>query len=136
MGLEDKMDELGIGKQLREGRGHYKSDATKDRGRSVARKRARMNDGEAMDVDENENGGTVSTRSKSRNRSQSHIRGPTRDKSGMRPAQSDKARKMMKQNQKEMNQNARIGEADRRFMDKKPKHLFSGKRGMGKTDRR
>ena len=31
--LEDKMEELGIGKQLREGRGHYKSDATKDRGR-------------------------------------------------------------------------------------------------------
>jgi len=135
--LEDKMEELGIGKQLREGRGHYKSDATKDRGRSVARKRARMNDGEAMDMDENENGEVgTRTRSKSRNRSQSHIRGPTRDKSGMRPAQTDKARKMVKQSQKEMNQNARIGEADRRFMDKKPKHLFSGKRGMGKTDRR
>ena len=43
---------------------------------------------------------------------------------------------MLKKSQKEMNQNARIGEADRRFMDKKPKHLFSGKRGMGKTDRR
>ena len=43
---------------------------------------------------------------------------------------------MLKKSQKEMNQNSRIGEADRRFMDKKPKHLFSGKRGMGKTDRR
>ena len=127
---------------------------------SVARKRARMNNGDAMDVDENENGEVgVRTRSKSRNRSQSHIRGPTRDKSGMRPAEADKvskiidqcpsqhiffsssdsifqARKMMKKNQREMNQNSRIGEADRRFMDKKPKHLFSGKRGMGKTDRR
>jgi len=135
--LEAKMEELGIGQHLREGRGHYKSDATRDRGRSVARKRQRMNNGDAMDMDENENGEVgIRTRSKSRNRSQSHIRGPTRDKSGMRPAEADKARKMLKKSQKEMNQNARIGEADRRFMDKKPKHLFSGKRGMGKTDRR
>jgi len=104
---------------------------------AVARKRQRMNDGEAMDTDVNENGEVgTQTRSKSRNRSQSHIRGPTRDKSGMRPVQSDKARKMLKQGQKEMNQNARVGEGDRRFMDKKPKHLISGKRGMGKTDRR
>ena len=58
---------------------------------SVARKRARMNNGDAMDVDENENGEVgIRTRSKSRNRSQSHIRGPTRDKSGMRPAEADK----------------------------------------------
>merc|ERR1719454_1927136 len=128
------MDENGS-----EGRGHYKSDETKHRGRSVARKRARMNNGDAMDMDENGNDGQVaarSTRSKSRNRSMSHGRGPTRDKSGMRPAEADKARKLMKKNQKEMNQNSRIGEADRRFMDKKPKHLFSGKRGKGTTDRR
>ena len=31
--LENKMEELGIGQHLREGRGHYKSDATRDRGR-------------------------------------------------------------------------------------------------------
>ena len=50
-----------------------------------------MNNGDAMDVDENENGEVgIRTRSKSRNRSQSHIRGPTRDKSGMRPAEADK----------------------------------------------
>merc|ERR1712181_128156 len=28
------------------------------------------------------------------------------------------------------------GESDRRILEKKPKHLYSGKRGMGKTDRR
>lgn len=28
------------------------------------------------------------------------------------------------------------GEADRHIGAKKPKHLFSGKRGIGKTDRR
>lgn len=31
---------------------------------------------------------------------------------------------------------ARAGEADRRIVVKMPKHLFSGKRGIGKTDRR
>eukprot|EP00090_Calanus_glacialis_P011550 TRINITY_DN1992_c0_g1_i1.p1 TRINITY_DN1992_c0_g1~~TRINITY_DN1992_c0_g1_i1.p1 ORF type:complete len:648 (-),score=263.48 TRINITY_DN1992_c0_g1_i1:90-2033(-) len=30
----------------------------------------------------------------------------------------------------------KAGESDRRILEKKPKHLFSGKRGMGKTDRR
>ena len=55
----------------------------------MARKRQRMNNGDAMDMDENGEVG-IRTRSKSRNRSQSHIRGPTRDKSGMRPAEADK----------------------------------------------
>lgn len=29
-----------------------------------------------------------------------------------------------------------VGEADRHVYDLKPKHLYSGKRGAGKTDRR
>jgi len=131
--LEEKMTELGIGEHIREGAGHYKE--TRDRGRSVARKRRKMEDGEGMDVDTNENG-EVRTRSKSRNRSQSHIRGKTRDKSGIRDDQEDKARKMMKKSQKGMNLMAMVGEADRRYQEKKPKHLFSGKRGKGTADRR
>jgi nucleolar GTP-binding protein len=31
---------------------------------------------------------------------------------------------------------AKATESDRRVLNEKPKHLFSGKRGMGKTDRR
>lgn len=31
---------------------------------------------------------------------------------------------------------ARKGEGDRHIFDLKPKHLFTGKRGTGKTDRR
>ena len=100
----------------------------------MARKRRKMEDGEGMDVDTNDNEGR--TRSKSRNRSQSHIRGKTRDKSGIRDDQEDKARKMMKKSQKAMNLKAMVGEADRRYQEKKPKHLFSGKRGKGTADRR
>lgn len=35
-----------------------------------------------------------------------------------------------------MGKHARAGEADRVIQTKMPKHLFSGKRGKGKTDRR
>ena len=38
--------------------------------------------------------------------------------------------------QSKMNSQARAGEADRHIPTKMPKHLFSGKRGMGSTDRR
>ena len=47
-----------------------------------------------------------------------------------------KIRKIAKKAQKPFIMEARKGEADRRFLDKKPRHLFSGKRKMGKTDRR
>lgn len=38
--------------------------------------------------------------------------------------------------QKQRNKMAKMGEGDRTIYTKKPKHLFSGKRGVGKTDRR
>jgi len=50
--------------------------------------------------------------------------------------EKEKAQKRARKSQYAMNQNARQGESDRRFLQKKPKHLFSGKRGIGKTDRR
>ena len=52
--------------------------------RALARKRARMNNNEAMDVDSGDEESGAITRSKSRNRSQSHVRGPGRDKAGMK----------------------------------------------------
>jgi len=132
--LEDKMEELGIGKHLKEGAGHYKE--TKDRGRAVARKRARMDNDEVMEMGSGDEESGAMTRSKSRNRSQSHVRGPGRDKAGMKVKDQDKAKKLARGHQKVMNQNSRKGEADRRFLDKKPKHLFSGKRTQGTHDRR
>jgi nucleolar GTP-binding protein len=35
-----------------------------------------------------------------------------------------------------MNKDGRKGEADRHIYNLKPKHLYAGKRGNGKTDRR
>jgi len=61
-----------------------------------------------------------------------------RDKSGVRDASmAAKVRDMSKHVQrKTLHRDARVGEADRKIGDMKPKHLFSGKRKSGKTDRR
>ena len=47
-----------------------------------------------------------------------------------------KVAKVAKQKQFRLNKMGRASESDRHIHIKKPKHLFSGKRGIGKTDRR
>lgn len=61
-----------------------------------------------------------------------------RDKSGVRDDEmGKKIRKVQKKAQrKAFNQAGKSGESDRHIAVKKPKHLFTGKRGIGKTDRR
>lgn len=61
-----------------------------------------------------------------------------RDKSGIRDEEMGlKVRDMSKKSlRKLLNKESKKGEADRSIACKKPKHLFAGKRGMGKTDRR
>jgi len=49
---------------------------------------------------------------------------------------ASQTRKMHKTSQRKMNQFGKMGESDRHIAVKKPKHLFSGKRKSGKTDRR
>lgn len=51
-------------------------------------------------------------------------------------AQKNKAQKLADKAQRRMNKFAKAGEADRVIQTKMPKHLFSGKRSNGKTDRR
>ncbi|XP_005107816.1 nucleolar GTP-binding protein 1 [Aplysia californica] len=60
-----------------------------------------------------------------------------RDKSGLRDSTMvSKVKKIAKKAQKPRNHQAKKGEGDRVILNMKPKHLFSGKRGAGKTDRR
>merc|ERR1719242_616464 len=61
-------------------------------------------------------------------RSQSGIRDPNQTK------KLDKLKK--KADKKTFASQGKAGESDRRIQEKKPKHLFAGKRGLGKTDRR
>ncbi|XP_022084679.1 nucleolar GTP-binding protein 1-like [Acanthaster planci] len=75
-------------------------------------------------------------RTDSRGRSVSSMRTP-RDLSGVRDqTQQAKVEKMRKVVQRKSNMQAKKGEADRRIPSKMPKHLFAGKRKMGKTARR
>lgn len=47
-----------------------------------------------------------------------------------------KVKTIMKNSQKKMNRLGKKGEADRHVFDLKPKHLLSGKRKSGTTQRR
>jgi len=61
-----------------------------------------------------------------------------RSQSGIRdPKQTKKLDKLKKKaDKKTFASQGKAGESDRRIQEKKPKHLFAGKRGLGKTDRR
>ena len=76
--------------------------------------------------------------SSSRAKSRSVSRRPPRDQSGFRSlADRDKAKKKMKGTQRKIiGLLSRKGEGDRSIPAQKPKHLFVGKRKMGKTQRR
>jgi len=67
-------------------------------------------------------------------RSQSAV---PRSQSGLRDGQSKKLDNLKKKrDNKTFAQFGKAGESDRRILEKMPKHLFSGKRGVGKNDRR
>lgn len=115
--LEKEMNDLGLDMSGKD-EAHYVVQSR--RSRSVTRKRKR---------EESEPPSSVA-------RSRSSSRTP-RDVSGLRDAKMVKKTKtMMKKAQKKMNRLGKKGEADRHVFDLKPKHLFSGKRKSGTTQRR
>jgi len=127
--LKNEFTELGVDMTETDGANFTKTD---QRGRSksrVAAKRAKM------DVD-GEEAAAVENKKQQRGRSNSRV--TPRDKSGVRdPEQQKKIKKMEKKVQKKAFGNlGKGGESDRHIAVKKPRHLFAGKRGMGKTDRR
>ncbi|XP_020583932.1 nucleolar GTP-binding protein 1-like [Phalaenopsis equestris] len=92
-------------------------------------------DGKAMDVDDEFK--SKKLRLSSRSRSRSRPPGEVVPGEGLRDsAQKLKAIKLKKKSEKVRNKAARRGEADRVIPNLKPKHLFSGKRSIGKTQRR
>ncbi|KAJ3088155.1 Nucleolar GTP-binding protein 1 [Quaeritorhiza haematococci] len=109
----------------------------------VGRKRVRSESRSGfteMDVDDDSpQKRTKLSASKARSQSRSRSVVPARDRSVMGLRDLDekaKAVKVAKKQQRISNLYAKRGEADREITVKKPKHLFAGKRGMGKTDRR
>jgi len=108
------------------------------RSRSAAGTRSRKRDrsegtgGDDMEVDEQ-----AQKRIRSKTRSLSRPHKEALPGEGFKDsAQKVKAMQIGKNAVRQRNLDARKGEADRVHYNKKPKHLFSGKRGTGKTDRR
>ncbi|RLN11983.1 hypothetical protein C2845_PM09G06150 [Panicum miliaceum] len=102
------------------------------RERSLSRAAA---DADAMEVDGQQSNKKLRLGSRSRSRS----RAPEEVVPGegfKDSAQKKKAIKKAKDATKKRNKDARRGEADRVIPTLKPKHLFSGKRTLGKTSRR
>ncbi|KAI0478812.1 nucleolar GTP-binding protein [Xylariaceae sp. FL0804] len=124
--LDDALDQLGVDTtDLR-----LKAQAS-SRGRSLARSRAGTEDTDAMDVDQ-----TPRKRLRSKSRARSQPATNRREDGVVDVATRTKAEKVAKLGQRKMNRMARQGEADRHIAASMPKHLFAGKRGMGKTTSR
>ncbi|XP_012217924.2 nucleolar GTP-binding protein 1-like [Linepithema humile] len=116
--LKEQMEDLGVDMEATEN-AHYKRTRARSRSRSEpAKKRMRM---ESM--------------SQSRARSVSR---PPRDEMGVKDTVMKKKLKKIahKALKKKVAKKGLKGEADHFIGNKMPKHLFSGKRGLGKTDRR
>jgi len=104
--------------------------ATRVREESRARSRSRP----PREVSESRTG-RKRTRSELASRDRSKT--PGTPGSGFRDEeQFDQADRLAKRAKRELSRDGRRGESDRHVFDWKPKHLLSGKRGVGKTDRR
>lgn len=69
-----------------------------------------------------------------RTRSESHMRSPSQRAEYFKPTHTAEIKR--RKIQKKSLVKGQAGDADRHVYDWKPKHLFSGKRGIGKNDRR
>ena len=141
--MRDSLGELGVDTAAAEERA--KERAAVRRGRSLTRKRVNR-DGDT-EMGEGEDGGSRgrsgSKRPKmmeklhsSRSRSRSRSLAPERKRgSGLKnEEQRMKVQIMADKAQRKRNLDARKGEGDHHVPDWMPKHLYSGKRGNGKTD--
>ena len=110
---------------------------SKSRGRKRERSPDRNDSGDVMDMDVDTPNKKLRLRSTSRSRSKSRPPSEVVPGEGFRDSvQKVKAINLAKKSAKKRNKDARRGEADRVIPTLKPKHLFSGKRSIGKTQRR
>ncbi|MBA0805249.1 hypothetical protein Gohar_004779 [Gossypium harknessii] len=125
-----QLSSLGLDPSLAINRARSKSRGRK-RERSVDRREG--DDGDAMDIDDNQASKKFRLRSTSRSRSRSRPRSEVVPGEGLKDsAQKVKTIKLAKKSVLKRNKNARRGEV---IPTLKPKHLFSGKLSIGKTQR-
>lgn len=107
-------------------------DSAQRRGRSRDAKRRRF--GLAANVEEEEP--TPAERAASKAVRRSVSRAPSQGDGLKDEGQRKKVTRHARKAQRSFTKDGRQGESDRFIGTKMPKHLFSGKRGVGKTDRR
>lgn len=108
--LQREMGELGV--DVKGGSAHFREARARSNSRPVKKQRV------------DESGHVRSSSSK------------PRDKSGVRPEMQEAVKKLSRISQRKRNRFGKASESDRKIPSKMPKHLFSGKRGKGKTSRR
>ncbi|RYP49131.1 hypothetical protein DL768_005128 [Monosporascus sp. mg162] len=126
--LEEALDVLGVDTQELQLRD--RAETSTGRGRSLSRSRLGTEDSNAMDVD------TPRERLRSKSRARSQPATNRREDGIQDMEMRTKVEKQAKLAQRKMNRMARQGEADRHIGASLPKHLFAGKRTIGKTSRR
>ncbi|KAK7262518.1 hypothetical protein RJT34_30092 [Clitoria ternatea] len=133
-----QLSSLGLDPSLAINRMRSRSVSRRGRKRERSPETRVANGGDGMDID-----GDSSSKKQRLSRSLSRSRSVSRPPHEVVPGegfkdstQKVKAIKLAKKSVKKRNKDARRGEADRVIPTLKPKHLFSGKRSTGKTDRR
>lgn len=126
----DNMNELGLDASKAVAAMRSRSQSRQGRKRS----RSESTNNNNMDVDTSD---MTKSAAKKAKRMASRSRTPAPGEKGLKDiATKMKAHKLAKQYLKRVAKEARKGEADRTFLNPKPKHLFSGKRSNGTTDYR
>jgi len=118
--LEEQLTTMGMD-------GREVADVIRERSRSRSRSATR-----AVSRSRSESG----TRKRSRSSEFSESRAVSQSRAFKNEEQLSKAEKLAKRVRRVYSRDGRKGEGDRHVFDLKPKHLYSGKRGNGSTDRR
>lgn len=137
--FENHLKDLGIDSSQAAESVSRSQSRSKSRARSVSRSRSESRGRKKLRKDATPPSSSSSPSSRSRVRSTSVSRSVSKTPNQLGFAdttQQKKAGKLVRNSQKERNHEARKGEGDRVILNMMPKHLFSGKRGMGKNDRR
>ncbi|KAH8742002.1 hypothetical protein FG386_002377 [Cryptosporidium ryanae] len=150
--LTSNLDELGYDVSRLNERGRSlvrKEEGRRERGRSLTRKivdnslnvasnlskkRSRQDMEQDVDMSDDEDTKEIARKKRLAKRGQSNA--PNRIDASIRPEKQKQAEKLRRKSQSRLNKLAKRGEADRSVPTKMPMHLYSGKRGLGKTDRR
>ena len=126
--LEDQVEELGISADVNRIRARSQSRCARKRDRSESRAVSTMRDASVSNLSKRVKvGGALISKSQVRDRSVMGVKDVTEKRV---------SEKIKHKGERQTNLEARAGEADRVILTKMPKHLFAGKRKMGKTDRR